>query len=81
MSDNPSIPAHGTYWRHYKGGLYKIIGHGIIEATEEPAVIYQDATNMLSAFWIRPLANWHEDVPTHGARFRQVSAPDPQSAI
>ena len=76
MADRETtMPEHGTFWRHYKGTLYKIIGHGVIEATEQPAVIYQAADNSLSAFWIRPVAEWQEDVPTHGPRFRQVSAP------
>ena len=74
VPSEPIMPQYGTVWRHYKGTLYKIIGPGIIEATERLAVIYQDADNKLSPFWIRPLSEWHENVPPHGPRFRQVSA-------
>lgn len=44
--------------KHIKsGGLYRVIGHGFIEATVEPATIYE-ATN--GVVWIRPSKEFND---------------------
>jgi hypothetical protein len=44
--------------KHLKsGGLYRVIGHGFIEATVEPATIYE-ATN--GVVWIRPSKEFND---------------------
>lgn len=36
--------------RHRKGGLYRLIGHGIAEATRSPVAIYDDEEGTI---WVR----------------------------
>ena len=54
-------PEPNETWRHYKGGSYRIIGVGRIEATMELVVIYVSAVGQI---WVRPLVNFMEDVVT-----------------
>ncbi len=42
----------GTY-RHFKGGLYEVIGVAKHSETEEELVVYRNAAGDL---WVRPLA-------------------------
>ncbi len=61
----------GSLYRHYKGGLYKVIALGTIEATLEPAVIYEAQYGDHSV-WVRTLAHFTEEVEYQGksiARF------------
>ncbi|WPP27680.1 DUF1653 domain-containing protein [Bacillus subtilis] len=41
----------GCRFKHYKGGLYKVIGEAIHTETEEKVVTYQDQDGVL---WARP---------------------------
>lgn len=41
----------GCWFRHYKGGLYKVIGEVIHTETEEKLVTYEDQYAVL---WARP---------------------------
>lgn len=47
-------PAHAAKWapthRHRKGGLYRELARGVLEADHSDAVIYDDATGTI---WIR----------------------------
>ncbi|WP_299916055.1 DUF1653 domain-containing protein [uncultured Roseobacter sp.] len=45
------VPTH----RHRKGGLYRVVGHGILEADRTQAVIYDDAEGTV---WIRSAAEF-----------------------
>lgn len=51
-------PPAGTY-RHFKGGIYALVGVGRHSETEEPHVIYRAADGRI---WVRPLAMWSEVV-------------------
>lgn len=54
-------------YEHYKGGRYEVIGIGLIEATEEPAVIYKALyENSLSEYWIRSVPSFLETVEVDG---------------
>ena len=54
---------------HYKGGLYKVIGLGKIEATLEDIVIYETLyDNPKSKLWVRPLDNFTEKVELDGKK-------------
>ena len=46
--------------RHYKGGLYREIGRGKIEADQTPAVIY---ANEFGEVWVRPAAEFDGPAP------------------
>jgi hypothetical protein len=62
------IPAHaypaGTLLRHHKGGLYRVVGHCLVEATLQPALLYTplqgDAQGVV---WMRPLDQFQDRVP------------------
>jgi hypothetical protein len=51
--------------RHYKGGLYTVVGACLIEATLKPGVLYRpqqgDSQDLV---WMRPLAEFHDMVTT-----------------
>ncbi|MGB4360145.1 MAG: DUF1653 domain-containing protein [Rhodoferax sp.] len=72
--------APGTQLQHYKGGLYAVVGHCLIEATLQPGVLYKplqgDSQDVL---WMRPLAEFHDLVSTvEGTvpRFVQMAVPN-----
>ncbi len=49
----------GTVWRHRKGGLYEIVGICQIEATNEPAFLYQPLNaNGNTVLWVAPVAEF-----------------------
>lgn len=47
-------------YRHFKGGLYVLLGHGRHSETQEPMVIYVALSS--GEVWVRPLALWEEIV-------------------
>lgn len=48
-------------YRHYKGGEYRILNEALSEATKEPVIVYQDASDE-NKIWVRPKAMFIEDV-------------------
>ncbi len=81
--------APGTQLRHYKGGLYTVVGGCLIEATLQPGVLYKppqgDSQDVL---WMRPLAEFHDQISTAAGlvlRFVKIAdsnekAPAPQGS-
>ncbi len=66
MSDPPEV---GSLWRHYKGGLYRVVGRCRIEETLADAVLYVAADALPGATpWCRPLRGWQMLVPLPGRR-------------
>jgi len=45
---------------HYKGGLYRVIGRGLIEADRSPVVIYDNA---MGEIWVRPESDFDQTDP------------------
>jgi len=63
----------GTY-RHYKGGLYEVVGEARHSETEERLAVYRSADGGL---WVRPLDMFLETVIVDGvqlSRFARLSA-------
>lgn len=60
----PGDPAPGRY-RHYKGGLYTVIGIARHSETGELLVVYRPEYGE-RAFWVRPLAMFNETVDIEG---------------
>ena len=64
------------YYRHFRNGkIYRFVAYATIEATEEEAVVYQ-AMYGERKLWIRPKANFFEDVEHEGKmvpRFQPIS--------
>ncbi|HEX6258262.1 MAG TPA: DUF1653 domain-containing protein [Candidatus Saccharimonadales bacterium] len=72
LDDAASAVNVGKQYRHYKGNLYSITGVAIIEATNEPAVIYKAQYGKGLQF-IRPIKDWTMTVEWQGEtvpRFR-----------
>jgi hypothetical protein len=62
-------------YRHYKGGLYAVIGLARHSETEEELVVYQSVSG---EWWVRPRAMFFETVEVNGAtvpRFERVTSP------
>ncbi len=58
-----SQPAEGEIYRHFKGGLYKIIAVARHTETEEGMVIYRSVDDP-SKVWARPLVSFMSPVDT-----------------
>ena len=65
VSEGQRLVDVGATYAHYKDPTkhYKVLKIGVLEATEEPCVIYQ-ALYGSRMTWVRPLSSWLEPVPT-----------------
>lgn len=66
----------GASYAHYKGGRYKVEAVALLEATNEPAVVYRAEYDQRLVF-IRPFSIWQEKVEWQGKlvpRFAKVVA-------
>jgi len=55
----------GTKLRHYKGGLYCVVGTCLIEATLKPGVLYKPLQgDKQDTVWMRPMVEFQDLVPT-----------------
>ena len=54
-------PEIGKYYRHYKGGLYKVLHLSTHTETKEVLVNYQSIH--FGSYHSRPLDSWNEEVP------------------
>ena len=58
-----STPAAQTIWRHYKGGVYLVLGRCVIEGTNTPAVLYQHVDKeRWPTVWCRPVLDFNAEV-------------------
>jgi hypothetical protein len=57
------FPSEGVY-RHYKGGLYVVVGRAVLESTLEPHVLYQPFDSPVT--FARPLLEWEATVEHEG---------------
>lgn len=60
----PADPAPGRY-RHYKGGLYTVVGIARHSETGEFLVVYRPEYGE-RAFWVRPVTMFNESVQIEG---------------
>lgn len=60
----------GCRFRHYKGGLYKIIGEVIHTETEENLVTYEDQDGVL---WARPKEMFFGTVVVDGKEIKRFT--------
>ncbi|UWD95622.1 DUF1653 domain-containing protein [Bacillus velezensis] len=60
----------GCWFRHYKGGLYKVIGEAIHTETEEKLVTYEDQDGV---FWARPKAMFFGKVVVDGKEIKRFT--------
>ncbi len=52
-------------YRHFKGGLYQVIGTALHSETREPMVVYR-ALYGDGGLWVRPASMWSEHVERDG---------------
>ena len=73
-----SIPPHlqpGARLRHYKGGLYRVEGACLIEATLETGILYRpEQGHGTHVLWMRPAAAFDEWVDTGEGPVRRFSS-------
>ncbi len=62
------LPAVGSVWKHYRGGVYEVVGRAIREADMSPGVLHISANGAMVAFF-RPWAEWEDDVGGGKKRF------------
>lgn len=83
MTEMPALqlPDHlqaGRLVRHYKGGLYRIEGACLIEATLQTGILYRPLQgNATQVLWMRPASAFDERVDTDWGpvpRFTPVNA-------
>lgn len=55
-------------YRHYKGGIYNVIGMGKHTETEEEVIIYEDTKGNLL---VRPIEMFMEDVEVNGVKTKR----------
>jgi hypothetical protein len=70
--------APGPY-RHYKGGLYEVIGTVRHSETLEPLTLYR-ALYGERGLWVRPAAMFNEEVVVDGVRRPRFAAVAPGEA-
>jgi hypothetical protein len=63
--------AGGQVWRHYRGGIYKVLCLAKIEADETPVVVYMSPETKQA--WVRPVTEWLETVDGV-SRFTPITA-------
>ena len=56
-------------YRHYKGGLYRLLTVATNEADHEPVVVYMSLQH--GSVWVRPVSSWVENVETSGGYARR----------
>ena len=71
----PLIATRKGQYRHYKGGLYQVLGTARHSETLEPMTLYR-ALYGEQGLWVRPAAMFEEEVLMDGvrqARFAWIS--------
>jgi hypothetical protein len=76
----PLIVTPPGRYRHYKGGLYEVMGTVRHSETLEPMTLYR-ALYGEQGLWVRPAAMFGEDVIIDGVRQRRFSRISDQNGI
>lgn len=70
-----------SYYRHFRNRkIYRFVTFATLEATEEEAVVYQ-AMYGDRRYWIRPRANFFEEVPFDGRMVRRFQPVPNEEAL
>ena len=62
----------GARYMHYKQLSYKVVALALREEDNEPCVVYQ-AEYGDAVTWIRPVANWVEEVELNGKKIKRFT--------
>ncbi len=64
-----NLPEVGKTYRHYKGGLYRVIALAHHSETLEDLVVYEALyTSDIGQFWVRSALMWFEEVEVNGEK-------------
>ncbi|HYH74790.1 MAG TPA: DUF1653 domain-containing protein [Candidatus Saccharimonadales bacterium] len=66
----------GARYMHYKQHIYKVLAVALLEADNEPCVVYQ-AEYGEAVTWVRPVSSWMQTVTVDGKtvpRFTKLDA-------
>ncbi len=72
----PLIETPPGKYRHYKGGLYDVVGTVRHSETLEPLTLYRALYGQMG-LWVRPAAMFNEDLTIEGvkqARFTKIES-------
>jgi hypothetical protein len=59
-------------YRHFKGGLYRVLYTARHSETLEPMVVYQALYGQMG-IWVRPLSMWDETVCRDGKTYKRFT--------
>jgi hypothetical protein len=75
-----AYPTPGSLWRHFRGGLYRVVCVAVREHDHREQVVYEPADGA-GPVWVRDLLQWNMKVtPKEGEkvpRFSPVGEPQP----
>lgn len=72
MKNEKNYPVIGGRYRHYKGGLYKVVKMATHTETNEPMVVYRSLN--FGSWYCRPLTNWNEPNMDNEPRFELITS-------
>lgn len=58
--------------RHYKGGLYRVVGLATHSETLEPVVVYEHLWPHERGLWVRPAEMFHGQLDDGRVRFQPL---------
>jgi hypothetical protein len=61
--------------RHYKGGLYRVIGVARHSETEEPMIVYEHLWPHDHGLWVRPAELFNGTLADGSPRFKALDIP------
>ena len=65
-------------YRHYKGGIYELVGEAILEADHTPVVVYRGEDGVV---WVRPRNAFFEQVTAGGVTLPRFTPLDAASEV
>lgn len=70
MSEIPNYPYPNKFYKHYKGGLYKVLFLSKHTETDDILVNYQSI--LFGSYYSRPLESWNSKTDRGETRFKEV---------
>ncbi len=72
-SEAEALAAEGEIYKHYKGGIYRLIMRGVRHSeTLETGVLYEHLWPHDHGFWFRPEAIFSSNLPNGEPRFKLI---------
>lgn len=68
------------YFRHFKGGVYRMVTEALDSETTEKVVVYQ-ALYGEKKYWVRPYGMFFEDVTRDGKTFPRFTEISKEEAL